>query len=60
MNSCWAGTRKSQTVLSSRWELDSVMHGWNLDQDLRQDNEQGPLQKPAMDEESETLVILQL
>jgi len=29
----------------------------NLDQDRRQDNEQGPLQKLAMDEESELLVI---
>jgi len=32
----------------------------DLDQDRRQDSEQGPLQKPAMDEESETLVIPQL
>jgi len=29
----------------------------NLDQDRRQDSEEGPLQQPAMDEESETLVI---
>jgi len=33
---------------------------WNLDQDRRQHNEQGPLQKLAMDEESETLMIPQL
>jgi len=32
----------------------------NLDQDRRQNNEQGPLQRFAMDEESETLVIPQL
>ena len=32
----------------------------NLDQDRRQDSEQGPLQKAAMDNESETLVIPQL
>jgi len=33
---------------------------WNLDQERRQNNEQGPLQKLGMDEESESLVILQL
>jgi len=32
----------------------------DLVQDRRQDNEQGPLQKPAMDKEGETLVIPQL
>jgi len=32
----------------------------NLDQDHRQDREQGALQKPAKDEESKTLMILQL
>jgi len=32
----------------------------SLDQDRRQNNEQGPLQKAAMNEESETLVIPQL
>jgi len=32
----------------------------SLDQDHRQDNEQSPLQKAAMDEESKTLVIPQL
>jgi len=31
----------------------------DLDQNRRQNNEQGPLQKAAMDEESETLVIPQ-
>jgi len=34
--------------------------GWDPDQDRRQDKEQGPLQQPAMDEGSETLVIPQL
>jgi len=29
----------------------------NLDQDLRQDKQQGPLLKPAMDKDSKTLVI---
>jgi len=33
---------------------------WDLDQDHRQNNKQGPLQKAAVDEESETLVIPQL
>jgi len=33
---------------------------WNLDQERRQNNEQGPLQKLGMDEESESLIILQL
>jgi len=36
------------------------MHDRNLDQDCRQDKEQGPLQKVAMDEESKTLMIPQL
>jgi len=31
-----------------------------LDRDRRQDREQGPLQQPAVDEESKTLVIPQL
>jgi len=30
---------------------------WNLGQDIRQDKEQGPLQHPVMDKESETLMI---
>jgi len=46
--------------------LDSALDGnwiqectdWNLDQDHRQDKEQGALQKSAMDEESETLMVL--
>jgi len=29
----------------------------NMYQDCRQDREQGPLQKPAIDEEGETLMI---
>jgi len=32
----------------------------NLDQERRQEKGQGPLQKPAMDEESKALVIPQL
>jgi len=32
----------------------------NLDQDRRQDKEKSPLQQPAMDKDSETLVIPQL
>jgi len=32
----------------------------NLDQDRRQDKEQGPLQKPDMDEDIKTLMIPQL
>jgi len=32
----------------------------NLDQDCRQDEEKGPLQKLAMDKDSKTLVIPQL
>jgi len=45
-----SSTRKSWTGHGSRQELDS---GQNLDQDHRQNKEQGPLQKPAVDRESE-------
>jgi len=49
-------------------ELDSATNrSWtqgctdqDLDQDHRQNNEHGPLQKATMDEESETLMIPQL
>jgi len=40
------------------WALECT--GPYLDQDCRQDNEQRPLQQPAMDKESETRVITQL
>jgi len=53
-------TRKSQTGFSSRQELDSRKTDRNMDLDRRQENEQGPLWKLAMDEESESLVIPQL
>jgi len=40
------------------WTLECT--DWNVDQDRRQDDEQGLLQKPDMDKEGETLVIPQL
>jgi len=63
----WCPTSSCQAAPGSPG-LDSALGGnWtqectdgNLDQDHRQSNEQGPLQKVAMDEESETLVIPQL
>jgi len=59
-SSCWAspGSPRLASAAGRNWTL-----GWtdqNLDQDHRQDNERGPLQQVAMDEESETLMIPQL
>jgi len=45
-------------AVDRNWTLECT--DWNLDQDCRQNNQQRPLQKPAMGEESETLVIPQL
>jgi len=62
----WRPTSSCQTAPGSL-ELDLAVDGnwtqectdWNLDQDSRQDKEQGPLQKLTMDEENKTLVIPQ-
>jgi len=63
----WCPTSSCQAVPGGPG-LDSAADGnWtqgctdrHMDQDRRQNNEHGPLQKAAMDEESETLVIPQL
>jgi len=58
-SSCQAapGSPGLDSAADGKWTQECM--DWNLDQNHRQDNEQGPLQKPAMDEESETLVIPQ-
>jgi len=53
-------TRKSWAGLSSSWNWTQECTDQNLDQDHRENNEQDPLQKAAMKEESETLMIPQL
>jgi len=45
-------------AVNGNWSRECM--DWNLDQDHRQGNKQGPLQKPAMDEDCETLGISQL
>jgi len=59
-SSCWAapGSPGPASAASRNWTLERTDR--NLDQDRRQDNEQGPLQKLAMDRDSETLVIAKL
>jgi len=61
---CSAGCRQTLGSLgldsaADRNRTRECMDG-NPDQDCRQDKEQGPLQKPAMDEGSETLMMPQL
>jgi len=63
----WCPTSSCQAAPGSPGQASAVDGNWtqectgrNLDQDRRQDKEQGPLQKAAMGEESETLVIYQL
>jgi len=59
-----AAARQHQAVLG--WPRQQTGTGLrdatdrNLDQDHRQNEDQGPLQKPATDKGSETLVIPQL
>jgi len=61
---CWHPTSSCQAAPGSP-RLDSAVNGnWtqecthrSLNQDRRQDKEQGPLQKAAMEEKSKTLVI---
>jgi len=62
---CWRPTNSCQAAPGSPGLASAVGRNWtqgctdrDLDQNGRQDNEQGPLQKAAMDEE--TLVIPQL
>jgi len=59
-SSCWAAPGSPRLASAAGRNRIQGCTDWNLGQDCRQDNEQGPLQKPAMDEESETLVIPQL
>ena len=63
----WCPTNSCQEAAGSPGLASAVDRNWtqectdqNPDQDHRQDSEQGPLQKAAMDEESETLVVPQL
>jgi len=57
-SSCQAvpGSPRLVSAVDGNWTQECI--DWNLDQDSRRDNE--PLQKLAMNEESETLVIPQL
>jgi len=64
---CWhpaSGCQAAQgspgldSTADGNWTQECTDH--SLDEDRRQDKEQGPLQKLTMDEESETLVIPQL
>jgi len=59
-SSCWAapGSPPLASAADRNWTQECT--DWNLDQDRRQNNKYSPLQKPVMDEESETLVIPQL
>jgi len=59
-SSCRAapGTPRLASATDRNWTQEHM--DLNLDQDRRQNNEQGPLHKPVMDKESETLVILQV
>jgi len=64
---CWRPTSSCQAAPGSPGLASAAGRNWtqectdlSLDQDRRQNNEQGPFQKAAMDEESETLVIPQL
>jgi len=59
-SSCWAapGSPRLASAADRNWTQERA--DWNLDQDHRQNNKQGPLQKAAMDKERETLVIPQL
>jgi len=63
----WCPARSCQAAPGSPGPESAVNRNWtqectdqNLNEDLRQNNKQGSLQKPGMDNESETLVILQL
>jgi len=51
-------SRKSQTELHSRWELDSGMH--RSEPGFQAGQAAGPIQKPAMDKGSKSLTIPQL
>jgi len=59
-SSCQAapGSPRLAFAVDGNWTQECMDR--NLDQDGRQDKEQGPLQKAAMDKESEILVIPQL
>jgi len=59
-NSCQAtpGSPGLDSAVDGNWTQECT--DWNLDQDCRQDKEQGLLQKPAMDEERKALMIPRL
>jgi len=64
---CWSPTSSCQAAPGNPGLASAVDGNWtrqctgqDLDQDCKQDKEQGPLQKPSMDEKSETFVIPQL
>jgi len=52
------GSPGLDSEVDGNWNQEGTV--WNLDQDHKQDNKQGHLQKPTVDEESKTLVIPQL
>jgi len=57
-SSCWAAPGSPGLALAAigrNWTQECTDQ--NLEQDRRKDNEQGPLQKTAMDKESENLAI---
>jgi len=51
-------TRNDGLPIDRNWTLECTEQ--SLNQNGKQDNEQGPLQKPAMNEESEPLMFPQL
>ena len=59
-SSCRAAPGRPGQALAAGRNWTQECTDLRLDQNHRQDNEQGPLQKAAMDEESETLMIPQL
>jgi len=57
----WLPASSCQAAPESPTVASAVDGNWTqkyTDQDHRQVNEQGPIQKPAMDKDSKTLVIL--
>jgi len=59
-SSCRAAPGSPGLALAADGNWTQEFTDQDLDQGRRQDNDQGPLQQAAMDEESKTLVIPQL
>jgi len=59
-SSCQAAPGSPGLASAADGNWDQECTDRDLDQDHRQDKKQGPLQKPATDEESKTLMIPQL